>query len=106
MSGNRSTDGVTVNKVMTVITGSSISIVLAMVSYVYISDRDLARASIQSIASNVQKISDSQIISYSRQENTDARLLQVENRQNEFFDQARTYWLDPESRANRTRGSN
>jgi len=103
MSGNNMLDSITVNKVMAIITGSSMSIAIALVSYVYISDRESAKASIQSIASNVQKISDSQIISYSRQENTDARLLQVEARQNRFFEQARTYWLDPESRANRSR---
>ena len=80
-SKRRQNDGVTLNKAV-------IGVTAFMLVYFF---NDLT-GTVKSIAANVQAITIQQAVSYSHQQNTDARLTLVEKDQREFIKASRKYW--------------
>ena len=90
--GNRSTDGITVNKVMVIITGSVISMSIAMASYVYTSDRDEFKEFMKTMSDNMTQLVINEKISHAQQANMDARLDKQEKKLDKLYTDSKVYW--------------
>lgn len=95
----RITDGVTLDKTILAIAAAVSTMCIGLITWVYTTDRTEFKQDIKSIAHNVAEIKSQQIVSYSHQENADARIEknehQLENLHkefNEFYRKQRGYW--------------
>jgi len=85
---HRSTDGATLIKIFGSIIGTLIMLLVAIIAYVYISDRDV----VQSIANNVGEMREQQIINSAYLKNVDARIEVNKNAIGELHKEATAYW--------------
>lgn len=95
----RSTDGFTFNKVLLGMLGFTATICLALVTYIYTTDRLETRGNLRSITTNVHDIAVSQKLQQAYQANMEARVTKVEKVTDKHIDEykrwkeeVRAYW--------------
>lgn len=98
-NNRRSTDGVTLNKVLVGTLGFTATICLGLITWIYTTDRLETRENLRSITANVHSIAVSQKLQQAYQANMEARINKMEKLTDDHIkeyktwrNEVRTYW--------------
>lgn len=91
---NRSTDGITLNKVLIFLSSTLITMCMGIITWVYTSDRTEFKDTIKGMAKDVQAIRIQQTVSYAHQENSDKRIENNERRLEDFENEFKNFYME------------
>lgn len=100
--GKRSTDGITLNKVVVSIAGFSVITLMSVVTWVYSKDTDRTQTtfvkmgqSMDEAVGEIRKIREQGITLYSHVENNSAAIMKNSEDDEKFREETRRYWGQP-----------
>jgi len=92
---HRSTDGVTVIKILLGIISALIMSFMGIITYVYTTNSDEWNTGINNLVGEVRLIREQGITLYSHVENNDAKINRLEEESRDFRKETRDYWGRP-----------
>ena len=92
---HRSTDGVTVIKILLGVIGALIMSFMGIITYVYTTNSDEWNTGINNLVGEVRLIREQGITLYSHVENNDAKINRLEEESRDFRKETREYWGRP-----------
>ena len=92
---HRSTDGVTVIKILLGVIGALIMSFMGIITYVYTTNSDEWNTGINNLVGEVRLIREQGITLYSHVENNDSKISRLEEESRDFRKETRDYWGRP-----------